>query len=133
MLTCSLAFLSASNSFCNLSAFSSAPSACSCKNLIFRLTASSDVAPAIVYCITIFFFLLSVKTKTKKEKRGDCTMSCSTISEKLSSSEMTSLIVPKAACRGWTVRKLSGGALCNTSLFVQEVPLISKLAKKINK
>lgn len=54
MLTCSLAAFSANNSFCNLSDFSSAMSACSCRNLIFRLTASSDVAPAIVE-IKLFF------------------------------------------------------------------------------
>lgn len=48
MLTCSLFFLFASNSFCNLSVFSSEASVFSCKSLIFRLTASSDVAPAIV-------------------------------------------------------------------------------------
>lgn len=58
MLTWSLAFLSASKSFCNLSALSSAPSAWSCKDLIFRLTASSDVVPAIVY-----------SHKLKKKKR----------------------------------------------------------------
>lgn len=104
MLTCSLAVFSASNSFCNLSDLSSAPSACSCKNLIFRLTASSDVVPAIVYCSTIFFLRIS----------------WSAISEKMSSSEMTSLMVMK-------VRKLSGDARCSACLlFVQEVPLISK-------
>lgn len=97
-LTCSLSFLCASNSLCNLSALSSAPSVFSCKTLIFRLTASSDVAPAIVPTTVGF----------KSGQR------CA-ISDTLSSDELTSSIV----------RKLSGDAQ-SERLFVQEVPLISK-------
>lgn len=50
MLTCSLVFFSSTNCCCNLWALSSAPSAWSCKDLIFRLTASSA---AIVYCTAV--------------------------------------------------------------------------------
>lgn len=77
MLTCSLAVFSASNSFCNLSDLSSAPSACSCKNLIFRLTASSDVVPAIVYCSTIFFFKDKLERNFRENvKQRDDVLDC---------------------------------------------------------
>lgn len=76
MLTCSLSFLCASNSLCNLSALSSAASVFSCKTLIFRLTASSDVTPAIVPATVGF----------KNESR------CA-ISDRLSCDELTSSVV----------------------------------------
>lgn len=99
MLTCSLTFLFASNSLCNLSALSSEASVFSCKSLIFRLTASSDVAPAIV------------PTTVGFERGSRCA-----ISDRRSSDEVTSSIV----------RKLSGDAQSECLLFVQEVPFISK-------
>lgn len=55
MLTWSLAFLSASNSFCIRSALSSAASTCSCNDLILRFTASRDVTPAILCSRTMGF------------------------------------------------------------------------------
>lgn len=58
-LTWSLAFLSASSSFCILSALSSALSAWSCNDLIFRFTASSDVTPAIFF----YYFYYHYPTK----------------------------------------------------------------------
>lgn len=99
MLTCSLFFLFASNSLCKVSVFSSAASVFSCKSLIFRLTASSDVVPAIV------------AATVGSEKDSRCA-----ISDRLSSDEVTSSIA----------HELSGGAQSECLLFVQEVPSISK-------
>lgn len=87
MLTCSLAFLSTSSSFCNLSALSSALSACSCNDLIFRFTASSDVGPAIVYSN---YYSLLIKTLK-------VTTSSSTISEKMTRRKMTSVECAESA------------------------------------
>lgn len=83
MLTCSLHFTLASKSLCNLSTLSSEASDFSCKTLIFRLTASIDVTPAIV------------PTTVGFERGSKCA-----ISDGLLSDEMTSSIV----------RKLSGDA-----------------------
>lgn len=99
MLTCSLFFLFASNSLCKVSVFSSAASVFSCKSLIFRLTASSDVVPAIV------------AATVGSEKDSRCA-----ISDRLSSDEVTSSIA----------HELSGDAQSECLLFVQEVPFISK-------
>lgn len=93
-LTFALTLFSANNSLCNLSDFSSAQSACSCKNLIFRLTASSDVAPVIVYSKTIIF----------SEKKGE--RSRNVISDRTWSCRVTSWLRCKL------VRKLSGDSPC---------------------
>lgn len=102
MLTWSLAFLSASKSFCNLSALSSAPSAWSCKDLIFRLTASSDVVPAIVYSHKL-------KKKKKKGLHYELPHSFREIDK-----ERDDVLDWAESCvkTGWTVRKPCGDAVC---------------------
>lgn len=107
MLTCSLVFLSATNSCCNLSALSSATSACSCKNLIFRFTASSDVAPAIVHSYLFVCIFLIYMSEIKKNK--DFTVSCSRISEKFGKQRDDVLDCAESCVK--TVRELSWGAL----------------------
>lgn len=106
MLTFALTFFSANNSLCNLSDFSSAPSACSCKNLIFRLTASSDEAPVIVNSKT------TIVCSKKKEER-----SRNAISERTWSCRVTSWLRCKAGVRAFRRR-----TVC--VLPIQEVPLI---------